>query len=237
MPNLLFSTYGISPALAYARNALRSWGYAVTDEAASATHILLPVPSLEAPGIIKGGLSFPTLPKDATVIGGNLPPLPYKTVDLLTDPYYLLENAAITAQCALHYAQLAPNMPVLVIGWGRIGKHLAALLSELGAQVTVAVRNTDHLQALQALGITAVLTAQWNLKEYAVIFNTAPAPLLQETDCRHDAQLIDLASTRGIEGKNVIWARGLPGKDAPELSGALIAKTALRHALEGGTYL
>ena len=43
-----------------------------------------------------------------------------------------------------------------------------------------------------------------------------------------EALLMDLASLRGIEGDRVIWARGLPGKDAPESSGALIAKTVIR---------
>ena len=42
---------------------------------------------------------------------------------------------------------------------------------------------------------------------------------------------MDLASVRGISGDRVIWARGLPNQDAPEESGMLIAKTALRFAL------
>jgi len=33
---------------------------------------------------------------------------------------------------------------------------------------------------------------------------------------------------KGIEGSHVIWARGLPGKDTPESSGKLIAKTVIR---------
>lgn len=235
MSNLLFSTYGHSPALAYARNALRSWGYATTDDVETATHVLLPVPTFEADGNVKGGLPFPSLREDAVIIGGNLRPSAYKQVDLLLDPYYLLENAAITAQCAIHYALLAPQMPVLVIGWGRIGKHLVALLSQLGVQVTVAIRSKAHMDALQALGISAVFMSELAPANYAVIFNTAPSLLLHEADCRPDTQLIDLASVRGIEGGNVIWARGLPGKDAPELSGTLIAKTALRYALEGGS--
>ena len=39
---------------------------------------------------------------------------------------------------------------------------------------------------------------------------------------------IDLASVVGMEGKRIIYARGLPGKDAPETSGELIARTVLR---------
>ena len=40
--------------------------------------------------------------------------------------------------------------------------------------------------------------------------------------------MIDLASKLGIEAEDVIWARGLPGKDAPETSGDLIARTVIR---------
>lgn len=39
---------------------------------------------------------------------------------------------------------------------------------------------------------------------------------------------IDLASKPGIGGTDVLWARGLPGKFAPESAGKLIAQTILR---------
>ena len=42
---------------------------------------------------------------------------------------------------------------------------------------------------------------------------------------------MDLASVRGIAGDRVDHALALPGKDAPQESGNLIAKTALRYAL------
>ena len=122
---------------------------------------------------------------------------------------------------------------MLVIGWGRIGKHLAAILAQMGADVTVAVRKQPHLEALQKIGLQAVLLPELAPAQYATIFNTAPAAVLDGAQCQKDAQLIDLASKKGITGEGVIWARGLPGKDAPEESGTLIAKTALRYALEG----
>jgi hypothetical protein len=51
---------------------------------------------------------------------------------------------------------------------------------------------------------------------------------VKQATCKEDCLKIDLASHRGIEGEDVIWARGLPGKDAPESSGKLIVKTAIR---------
>ena len=55
---------------------------------------------------------------------------------------------------------------------------------------------------------------------------------MTQEEAKKDAMLMDLASVRGIAGDRVDHALALPGKDAPEASGALIAKTALRYALE-----
>ncbi len=231
METIRFSTYGHSPALVFARNALTGWGYTVCEHIDEATHVLLPVPSFDEDGQVKGGGCMPPVGSDVTVMGGNLQQLSCRKVDFLQDPYYQEENAAITAKCALHYADIRHGTKVLVIGWGRIGKHLARLLTALGADLTVAVRKERDWQALTGMGYRAVYLMDLKPRQFDVVFNTAPASVLFSGECREDAVLIDLASVKGIFGKGVIRARGLPGKDAPEESGQLIAKTALRYAL------
>lgn len=231
MESILFSTYGHTPALQFARNALQSWGYGVCEKHEDATHILLPVPSFDEDGKVKGGNKLPPIGKDIWVMGGNLQQYDGKKADFLQNPYYLEENAAITARCALKYAQIRPGCKALVIGWGRIGKHLARLLREKEVAVTVAVRKERDFLALTALGFRAEYLIDLRPREFDVIFNTAPASVLFSGECREDAELIDLASVKGIFGKGVIYARGLPNKDAPEESGLLMAKTALRYAL------
>ena len=231
MNKIVFSTYGHSPALAHARNCLESWGYSVIDDARQATHLLLPVPSFDEAGNVKGGGAVPALPRGTILLGGNLQAYGGAKVDLLQDAYYLEENAAITAQCALKYADIRPGTRVLVIGWGRIGKHLCPLLAELGADITVAVRKEASFQAAEEGGFRAVYMQDLKPRAFDVVYNTAPASVLFSGECREDAVLIDLSSWEGIFGKGVIRARGLPGKDAPEDSGALIAKTVLRYAL------
>lgn len=230
-------TAGRSPALPYARSALQPY---LCDEPARATHLLLPVPSFDPEGNVKGGILpeqlLAGLSADITVIGGNLdhPSLiNYKKLDLLQDPFYLAENAAITAHCAL--GLILPALPVvlsrqpaLIIGWGRIGKCLADLLSKLGASVTIAARKESDCAMAEALGFHTVKTGFWNPKQFRLIVNTVPAPVLDRSDCADDAFLMDLASVRGITGEGVLWARGLPGKCAPESSGILIANTVLR---------
>lgn len=241
MKKLCFCTAGRTPALNHARNKLCSWGYDVTDQPGEAvTHILLSVPSLDETGAIRGGPRIeellPQFSSDVTVLGGMLPPLPCPSVDFLKDAYYLAENAAITAQCALsltysHLQKTLTGLPVLVIGWGRIGKCLAPLLRSLGAEVTVAVRKASDAAMLNALGFQAASLEDLNADQFQIIYNTAPAPVLHRSHTHPDALCIDLASQKGIHGDGVLWAKGLPGKMAPETSGALIAKTALRYAL------
>ncbi len=225
MKKPIFCTLESTKALIFAKNKLLRWGYTVTDRLDdTVTHLLLPVPTPES--------SIPaSLPLGVTLIGGKLPALPQKTVDLLQDEHYLQENAAITADCALALAK--ENMALskgsaLVIGWGRIGKCLANLLRAEGMQVTVAARKPEIRRQLRNLGFDATPMEHMDPGDYTLIFNTAPAPVLDVADCK--GLCIDLASLQGLQGDSVLWARGLPGKMAPEASGALIAKTALRYA-------
>lgn len=246
MSKLIFYPVNRSPVLCAAEEALKRKGYGVVSQPCeSVTHLLLPVPSFDDKGHLKGGGdlegALAKLPKTVTIIGGNLPidRFPdHKTIDLLKDATYLADNAAITAYCAVRLAMMElPVMlrgcRVLIIGWGRIGRCLAALLWALEADVTIAARREDQRAMAHALGYHAEDTGQLghNLNSFRLIFNTAPAPVLSEEQaahCRDNCLKIDLASTLGIAGKHVIWARGLPGKDAPESSGRLIAKTAIR---------
>lgn len=240
MKQPVFYTAGDTAALRYARNILRQWGYAVSDTPCdSVTHLLLPVPSFEADGTLKGGVRLldvlKTLPEDVTILGGNLPALPYQYADFLRDEFYLEENAAITAQCAIKLIQQhrehIEGTNILIIGWGRIGKRLAVLLKELGASITVSVRKETDLHDAHVLGYDVVEAPKWNASQYDIVINTAPALLMEQQETRENAFLLDLASVRGISGDQVIWVRGLPSKDAPDISGILIAKTALRYAL------
>jgi dipicolinate synthase subunit A len=236
MKDYLFFAAGRSPATTYAIDCLQEAGYVFTQTPCSAvTHLLLPVPSLDADGRIKGGQSLndllAILPKGITIIGGNLPPLEnYRVIDLLKDPLYVAENASITAYCAIRHAMnklpiTLKGCPCLIIGWGRIGKCLARLLKAMDAQVTVFARKETDRAMLAALGYDA--TDSLSPENYRLIFNTAPELLLP--DCPGDALKIDLASVPGITGQDVLWARGLPGKDAPESAGSLMARRILYY--------
>lgn len=236
MTPMLLLAAGHTQALEHAYQWLQTQGFPCTKMPSQAvTHLLLPVPSFDPDGTVKGGTKLDALlaqlPKDIAVIGGNLDhPLlkNYQKIDLLQDAHYLAMNARITAHCALSLAMqkcscILVDTSVLVIGWGRIGKCLAQLLQALGADITVAARKETDRAALASLGMNAIPTDGIQPSKYDVIFNTAPEMLLPY--CDGNALKIDLASTPGIGGSDIIWARGLPNKQVPESSGKLIAES------------
>ena len=231
---------GITPALTYASQHLHASGIDTTNSFRwDVEHLLLDVPSFR-PGSPDLDTVLTALPRNITVWGGNLdhPPLKgYRCFDLLKDEGYLTENAAITADCAI--ALMEPKIPnplprcnILIIGWGRIGKFLASKLKDAGCDVTVAARRESDRHKLNVLGYDSTDTARIaeDISRYDILFNTVPASVLTEADlveCNCCLK-IDLASIKGIAGDDVLWARGLPGKCAPERSGKLIADTFLR---------
>ena len=207
-----------SPALDYAKEYLRKDGISIADSITeNVSHILLPIPTREVP---EG------LPENCTIIGGHIP----KGIDLLKDEIYLAQNAAITAHGAVKIAMNA--LPVclwdcktLILGWGRIAQCLAHLLKGMGGKVTIAARKGEAIALAGALGFDAFPLEKVNFAPFRLVFNTIPSELgLRAADFPGDCVKIDLASVKALPGEDVIWARGLPGKEAPESSGALIAR-------------
>lgn len=249
MENVLFFSAGTTAASRYAADELKRRGIPFVGHISpEITHLLLDVPSFGGDGQLRNGGNIERLlrmlPSKLTVVGGNLshPALEErKTQDLLQDAEYTARNAWITAECALQVA--APLMtsvfrdaPVLITGWGRIGKCLARILKGLGCDVTVAARKASDRAMLRTLGFHAVEPAS-PTEGYRVIFNTVPEMILPQEKlalCK-DCIKIDLASRRGMEGQDVVWARGLPGIHAPESSGLLIAETVIRLLKEEAT--
>lgn len=244
MENRIIFRAGQTKACRYAGDYLMGLGVNVADTPCSGVrYLLLDVPSFQPGGTLRQGGSLEEildrLPGDIQVCGGNLkhPALEkYGTVDFLQDESYLCENAYITAECALDTAlpyltRTIRGCATLIVGWGRIGKCLGQLLKGMGADVTIAARNPARQAMIHALGYHAVDISEVPLNHYRLIYNTVPYPVLSRelmSQCREDCVKIELASKAGMEGDDIIIARGLPGIHMPESSGELIAKTFLR---------
>lgn len=243
MKEPVFYAAGSTPALNYAKKNLQEKGFHFAYKpSVEVTDLLLDVPAFAPNGELRnGGRIEPVLSRlhpSVRIYGGflnNGPLEDYHKTDLLEDPGYVAENARITAYCAVKLAaeKLPVTLyacPVLIIGWGRIGKCLARLLQAMGARVSVYARKESDRAMLAALGYD-LGDISYGLCQYRLIFNTAPSPVLTEDAtqyCREDCIKIELASSPGIDVPDVIVAKGLPNQLAPESSGELIARTILR---------
>ncbi len=187
------------------------------------------------------------------IFGGRLPKAMTETlsrqgcrmVDYEKDEAFLIKNARLTAEGAVMMAMELTdtallNAPMAVIGYGRIGRLLAHLLSSLGAEVTVFARRSESLAEAEALGYRTARTSDMSLLTmgYRVIFNTVPVVLMGKeilTNLPCNTLVIELASAPGgldPEGINeatrrcglqVIRAPSLPGRYAPKDAGGAIA--------------
>ena len=231
MEHILVYPAGTGKSVRYAANYLKEYSIPLADHPApEVTHLLLDVPTKELPWDL-----LDRLPESVTIVGGNLSVPEYLVMDLLKNEEYLAKNAAITAHCAIqvaaeHLDRIFTNLDVLIIGWGRIGKCLSALMNCLGCRVTVAARKETDRAMAEALGNTSIdISGLANLQQFDVIYNTVPAPLppVSSTGLK-----IELASRPGLIGNDVILARGLPGRYAPESSGILIGETFLKEVMK-----
>ncbi len=135
--------------------------------------------------------------------------------------------------------------PVIVTGFGRVGKALAERLRALGADVTVCARSASARAEAESMSMKSVdfSALSRTAGHCRILFNTVPAKVIgAETLSALPASsgVIDLASKPGgvdldaakALGVNVIWALGLPGKTAPVTAGKIIAETVIAIAKE-----
>ena len=186
--------------------------------------------------IICGG-RIPEAVSAAALAGG------LRLTDYFKREELVVANAAVTAEGAIGVAMGATSTalldsPVLILGFGRIGKLLALRLRALGAHVTVAARTFSDLAWIRAFGYKVVHMEilDDSLDRFPILFNTVPHLLLDAkrlTRLDPTTLCIDLSSKPGgidfpaaaALGLRTIWALGLPGEVAPTTSAAIIRDT------------
>ena len=165
--------------------------------------------------------------------------------------YTSFTNAVPSAEGAIQLAMEQTEHTIhgsncLVIGFGRIGKVLARLMSALGAHVTVSARKTEDFCWCDAYGYEKADTRalEGTLDGFDIIFNTVPHMVLGDArlaQVKPGALIIDLASNPGgvdfeaakKRGINCHWALALPGKVAPESAAAILRDTVYQVIKEG----
>lgn len=164
----------------------------------------------------------------------------YEIIDYMQREELNLYNAIPSAegavQIALEELPVTLNgLSVLIVGCGRIGSALIGILRGFGAEVSVAVRNSQGAAKAKLLGAKTCCTNNIFTKA-DLVFNTVPDMIFDRGKLSLFSQntlFIDLASKPGgIDfdaaaelGYKAIWALGLPGKTAPITAGEIIADT------------
>ena len=233
-----------------------------TEEFEKAKIVILPLPCSDGEGFLKTAFSkeriklseiVEHLQKGSVLMGGLLPKKivsAAKEKDVFVCDYYYREefavrNAALTAEAAAAtlmemLTESISAVPVLVLGHGRIGRLLSAILKALDAKVTVAARRFSELAWIRSEGMTPLefRLLDEEIGKFKVVFNTVPAPVLTKEKLvlmDKNALIIDLASEPcgtdfvaaeelGITAKKAL---GLPGKFAPKTAGEILKETVL----------
>ena len=170
-------------------------------------------------------------------------------IDLLKREEFSVLNTISTAEGTIQIAmeetqRTVHGRNVLIMGFGRIGKVLAKMLSGIGAKVHCEARKNEDIAWIKAYGYEPIHLNDLDkyLSKFDIIINTIPFQILDNDRLellKKDIVIIDLASNPGgvdrkaAKEKNLklIWALSLPGKVAPVTSAEFIKET-LYHALK-----
>lgn len=225
--------------------------------------VVLPCPALGVTGALfssSGAGPDPAslkdyLGPDTVVLGGALGELGRRlsghcarVADLLADEITVTQNAALTAQAAViltqtHTKSSLFQKPCLILGWGRIAKALARLLSGWGALVTVLARSPAARAEADSWGLAA-LRPDEKPGPFSFVFNTVPAQVLTGEALESlgpDCLWVELASRPyGLCPEDRVrvrqlFAGNLPGRILPVSAAEILYRGICRH-LEGGAH-
>lgn len=160
--------------------------------------------------------------------------LDMRLFDYLRREELALRNAELTAEGAVGLLLDSPEAlagsRVLISGFGRIGRALAAKLKALGAEVSVAARSPADRALAGCMGCRGLKITDC-AGEWDAVVNTVPHVIFgrAEMDSFGGARLIELASPPyGFDmsaGYPVSLASGLPGKTSPKSAARAIMDT------------
>ncbi|MGM7635791.1 dipicolinic acid synthetase subunit A [Bacillus sp. Hm123] len=223
--------------------------------------IVLPVAGLQATGEVETIFSksnlrlskdiFDRTPNHCVIFTGISPPLltnmaekaGRKLIRLFDRDDVAIYNSIPTAEGTVlmaiqHTDFTIHGSTVAVIGMGRVGMTVASTFKDLGANVWLGARRSEHLARAIEMGLTPFkmdeLTA---IAEKAdIIINTVPSLVVTASaiaKMRPHTLIIDLASKPGgtdfryaeKRGIKAILALGLPGLVAPKTAGQILANT------------
>jgi dipicolinate synthase subunit A len=163
--------------------------------------------------------------------------------EFMDDETFVVKNAYLTAEGALSYIiqntdASIRHMPILILGYGRVGKSLTKILRDNDADVYVATDDeTEYaLASTFATHCCSLNDISKNINNYQSIINTVPKIILKGDILKlinKNCFILDLASKPGgvdfSEAEslelNCIHALGVPGKLTPKSAGEYLEKS------------
>lgn len=235
--------YGVGERCAEAMRLLVEWA---SDMPTDASVILLPIPTVRD-GVHLTGSTL-TLHEVLTevqsgdvVVGYSIPNSESKYIaalggricDVAMDEEFLDKNALISAVGTLEYilsvsANAPEDMHVGIVGYGRIGRHLARILMFLGANVRIYTSKNVTRVALGRLGVESReinydSPALEDIGDLDVLVNTAPSPLgkaFADGKIPRGLCVVEVASGNNFDGiDGVVRLPSIPERNYPKSAG------------------
>ena len=226
---------------------LRSRGYGCVGLFEDCDAVVLPMP-YTCDGVTVGNTGVPVrrlferTGAKVPVLGGRLDDSAFslamswgvRLFDYYSTEGVMLANAALTARAALELPEaecaLGKGGRVLVVGFGRIGKCLCSRIPG----VTASARKEGDLALIRALGYGCARTAELDLSDHSLVFNTVPHRVLTDdviSRMRPGSVIIDLASPPyGTDfdaakkyGVTALTAPALPARAYPDEAAGILA--------------
>ncbi len=146
------------------------------------------------------------------------------------DDEYAKENSVLTAKAAI---DIYGNRNVLILGYGRIGKHLAKICDN----ATVCARSEkDIIEITNKYNYLPYTELHKHIGSFDIIYNTVPACVIDEDTVKQIVgKYIELASEPGgipsgcEEYIDYYVERGLPARYSPQKAGQLLAKRLIEY--------
>ena len=130
---------------------------------------------------------------------------------------------------------------MLIMGYGRVGKAVANMLSALGVDFAIGARRYEE-RASAYLVTSDIRGIDGDFEGVDVIINTIPAHVITREGLSHiskDCYILDLASYSAIDMTdmsdntlNYAIEHGLPGRYTPKSAGSSLVKAFLRSVGE-----
>jgi len=178
-----------------------------------------------------------------SVFGGFIPPSwkreGLRLFDISASESFQLKNAALTAEGAIATALSASGrgfyrLSFGIVGYGRIGRLLAARLSGFGVPITVYARRKETRTEAALSGYRARALGEDTVFSEGVVFNTVPEAAFCSMKARGTLFAYDLgggfpAELTLVDGGRVpvVSMRGVPGVFAPTAAGEIILEELL----------